>query len=109
MVRCMVYYHTEDEWEQTMEVIFFDDKKSPHIALLEVLRIGMSYIESVRIFWAVPNFCFGQIFHIRSSSTLASTRGQYFHGTIGKFQKSLLEKSIVNSSLNTHVVTVVYS
>ena len=26
LVRCMVYYHTEDEWEQTMEVILVDEK-----------------------------------------------------------------------------------
>ena len=47
LVRCMVYYHTEDEWEQTMEVMFVK-KVATH--LYNVLWGWVSLI------WTLTNF-----------------------------------------------------
>ena len=69
--RCMVYYHTDDEWEQTMEVI------CPN-CLLE----GFSRYPFPRL-----------------PSTLASTRARYFPGTTSNCLLSKVYSIIYCSAL----------
>ena len=74
-----MYYHTEDEWEQTMEVIFIE--KSGHTPVHRTQGVG-----GLVLCGQCPHFCLGvfpRYLLPRLSSTLASTRGQYSPGTTG--------------------------
>ena len=53
LVRCMVYYHTEDEWEQTMEVMFIEKKSGDALVHCTLYTVLWGWVS---LMWAVIKF-----------------------------------------------------